>query len=161
MGDPVRGHGDAHSKFCTCSRNCSICVRRSSPIKRELSVAGLGAERPGLAGEFLRQEIEAATDRAARVEKGRGRCAVQRQTVQFLANVGLRGHQDGFLEEAGLVERRHVRHQGRESLSQPPADGFGLAARCSVGILRQPGDRRESLAENHPKRFALLITHGD
>ena len=55
----------SYSRFCTCSRICSISTLSSSDDLRQFRVDRLRAQRIRLAVELLREEIEALADAAA------------------------------------------------------------------------------------------------
>src|SRR5450631_478442 len=57
--------------------------------RRQARVVRFGAQRIGLAGQFLGQEVEPAADRAARRQQIAGSGGVRRETVQFFPDIGL------------------------------------------------------------------------
>ena len=87
-----------HSRFCTCSRNCSTTFFISSPVLVKFEIVRLGAAGIDLAVEFLRQEIEPPSDRTALADHLAGLRDMRGDPVQFFADIGL-GRDHGSLPD--------------------------------------------------------------
>src|SRR5690349_20450158 len=86
------------------------------PDTGEADIGALGAERIGLAVEFLAEEVELAPDRAALGHQIARRRNMGVEPVQLLAHIRLAGENRGFLRQTVLVQRRQALQQFGELL---------------------------------------------
>ena len=137
----------AHSMFCACSRNCSICARSSSPWAVRLTSFDLAHERARLAGKLLREEIEPAADRPALFEKRARRGDVGLQSVEFLADVGLGRRGESPPDAAGSRRSRgRTPSAPRRSRRAAPAPPRAFAPDCRRRPASAPRSRRAARA---------------
>ena len=121
----------AHSRFCTCSRNCSTTVLSSRPILVSSTSFALAHKRVRFAVELLRQKVEPAADRAAVGDQLLRLRDMRGEPVELLADVGLGGEQDRLLVQPVGIEALRGLEQRRHLLGQPRLDRLRLAAgRC-------------------------------
>ncbi len=105
---------------------------------RQRDVVGLGAERVGLAAEFLRQEIEPAPDRAARREE--------------LAGAAARGRAGDRAPRGYRPGRRSARPPGAAAPGRAPAPASRMPAICASSLARIASGWRAGDASASPTR---------
>src|SRR5690349_1374650 len=129
------------------------------PDVGEADIGALGAERVGLAVEFLAEEIELAPDRAPFGDEIARRRDMRGEPVQFLAHVGLAGEDRGFLSQAVLIERVEALQQLGELLLHFLPDRQRLSAGTLGRRLAQALDFVQMRADEVGQPFALDLAH--
>ena len=151
-----------HSRFCTCSRNCSTTLFSSSPMlvsstSFALAHSVLTSRLSSCARKSSRRPTGAALgDQLARLRDMRG------EPVELLADVGLGGEQERLLMQPVGVEAVGGVEQRRDLLGEPRLDRLRLAAGRGFGARGQRRDlvepRRQDLAERRRPRAGASST---
>ena len=141
----ARRASSAHSRFCTCSRNCSTTVLSSRPILVSSTSFDLAHSVLDSRLSSWRQKVELAPDRAAVGDQLLRLRDMRGEPVEFLADVGLGGDQDRLLVQPVGIEAVARRRAAtatcsamRALIASALAAGRGLGARGERRDLVEP-----------------------
>ena len=148
-----------HSRFCTCSRNCSTTALSSSPML-------VSSTSFALAHKVFDSRLSSCDRKSSlrptgppSAEQLAGLRHVGGEAVKLLADVGLGREQDRLLVQAVGIEPLRCFEQGRDLLGEPRLDRLGLAAGRRFRARRQFGDLTEPLRQHMAERRAFGAAH--
>jgi hypothetical protein len=158
----------SYSRFCTCSRICSISSFSSIAALARSTLAPFRAQRVGFAIEFLHQEIEPLSDRATGLQDALELVQVHGQARQLLGHVDAHAVQHHLLADPvhGLVDRQRgagggVDQRRTQALDQPGLEGGEQGGRLDLELPDQLAHALTTFQDALREPGALALAAGD